>query len=40
MVLSNYTKGIVERINNKALHDENNDFVIVLDGTLGEYLEN
>lgn len=40
MVLSNYTKGIVERINNEALHDENNDFVIVLDGTVGEYLEN
>lgn len=40
MVLSNYTKGIVERINNEALHDENNDFVRVLDGTVGEYLEN
>lgn len=40
MVLSNYTKGIVERINNEALHDENNEFTIVLDGTLGEYLEN
>lgn len=40
MVLSNYTKGIVERINNESLHDENNEFTIVLDGTLGEYLEN
>ena len=40
MVLSNYTKGIVERINNEALHDENNEFTIVLDGTLSEYLEN
>lgn len=35
-----YTKGIIERLNNKALEDENNDFVKVLDGTLGEYLEN
>ena len=40
MVLGNYTRGIVERINNEALHDENNDFVRVLDGTVGEYLEN
>lgn len=40
MVLSNYTRGIVERLNNENLHDENNPFVIVLDGTLGEYLEN
>ena len=40
MVLSNYTKGIVERLNNENLHDENNPFVIILDGTVGEYLEN
>lgn len=40
MVLGNYTRGIVERINNEVLHDENNDFVRVLDGTVGEYLEN
>lgn len=38
--LTIYTKGIIERINNEALHDENNDFVRVLDGTVGEYLEN
>lgn len=38
--LTVYTKGIIERINNEALHDENNDFVHVLDGTVGEYLEN
>lgn len=38
--LTIYTKGIIERINNEALHDENNDFVCVLDGTVGEYLEN
>lgn len=37
--LTVYTKGIIERINNEALHDENNDFVCVLDGTVGEYLE-
>ena len=35
-----YTKGIIERIANEALDDENNDFVRVLDGTVGEYLEN
>lgn len=40
MVLCNYTKGITERINNEALQDENNPFVMVLDGTVGEYLEN
>ena len=40
MVLSNYTRGIVERLNNENLHNENNPFVIVLDGTVGEYLEN
>ena len=40
MVLCNYTKGITERINNEALHDENNPFVQILDGTIGEYLEN
>ena len=38
--LTVYTRGIIERINNEALHDENNDFVRVLDGTVGEYLEN
>ncbi len=38
--LTIYAKGIIERINNEALHDENNDFVRVLDGTVGEYLEN
>ena len=38
--LTVYTKGIIERIANEALHDENNDFVRVLDGTVGEYLEN
>lgn len=40
MVLCNYTKGITERINNDALQDENNPFVQILDGTVGEYLEN
>ena len=40
MVLSIYTKGIVERLNHEALQDPNNDFVKVLDGTVGEYLEN
>ena len=38
--LTVYTKGIIERIANEALDDENNDFVRVLDGTVGEYLEN
>ena len=38
--LTIYTKGMLERIDNKNLHDENNPFVIVLDGTVGEYLEN
>lgn len=40
MVLTNYTKGIIERLNHDALQDENNPFVMVLDGTVGEYLEN
>ena len=40
MTLTVYTKGILERINNESLQDENNDFVKVLDGTIGEYLEN
>lgn len=38
--LTNYTRGIFERIDNENLHDENNPFVIVFDGTVGEYLEN
>ena len=38
--LTVYTKSIIERIANESLHDENNDFVQVLDGTVGEYLEN
>lgn len=38
--LTVYTKGILEKIANESLHDENNDFVKVLDGCVGEYLEN
>lgn len=38
--LTVYTKGMFERIDNENLHDENNPFVIVFDGTVGEYLEN
>lgn len=40
MALNVYTRGIVERLNNESLQDENNDFTIVLDGCLGEYLTN
>lgn len=35
-----YIEGILERINNPELQKENNPARIVLDGTLGEYLEN
>ena len=38
MTLCTYTRGIMERINNENLHDENNPFVEVFDGTVGEYL--
>lgn len=40
MTLGVYITGILERLNNEALQDPENDFVKVLDGTLGEYLEN
>lgn len=39
MTLGVYITGILERLNNEALQDPNNDFVKVIDGTLGEYLE-
>ena len=35
-----YIEGICERINNPNLQDPTNPFRMVLDGTLGEYLEN
>jgi hypothetical protein len=35
-----YTQSIISRLNNPELQKENNPFRIVLDGTVGEYLEN
>ena len=35
-----YIEGICERINNPHLQDPNNPLRMVLDGTIGEYLEN
>ena len=35
-----YIEGICERLNNSALQNPNNQGRIVLDGTIGEYLEN
>ena len=40
MTLNVYTRGIVERLNNESLQYENNEFTIILDGTVGEYLTN
>ena len=35
-----YIEGIIDRLNNPYLKSKNNDGRLVLDGTIGEYLEN
>lgn len=40
MVESIYTQGIIDRLNHPELKNKDNPFRIVLDGTVGEYLEN
>ena len=35
-----YIEGIIDRLNNPHLKSKNNDGRLVLDGTIGEYLEN
>ena len=35
-----YTQGIIDRLNHPELKNKDNPFRIVLDGTVGEYLEN
>ena len=40
MTLGIYTKALQERINNKALQDDENEFIKIFDGCVNEYLEN
>lgn len=40
MTLGIYTKALQERLNNKALQNDDNDFIKIYDGCINEYLEN